>query len=424
MFQRLVLVLGVTLLEMTLGCPFAFAEDVTINFLNAQAQGTYDAVIADFEKLNPGVKVREQKVPFDALNAQVQARIGAHDSSIDVYGADEPRVPALADRGLLKDLSSMKEQTLAATTPEAVAATSWKDKLYALPEWTSTQLLFYNKDLLQKAGIDPPPADVSKRWTWSELLAAAKKAQAAGAKFGFSFEQVDRYYQLQPLFESTGAGSGLTGPGLLTPDVTNPKFVSTMQWYGSIYADGVAPRGIPPEQIPSLFVNGQLAFMVAGPWNFHAIEQAGMKFGIAPQPYFDGGKPVTPTDSWAVGISPYSKHTDDAIKFASYITLNDKGALEGTGANPLPPANKAAFEQYVTEQDKAGGEATANYGTILRYELSHTAVSRPRTIGYVIFEEVMNRAFSDVRNGADAKTRLEQAQKQLETNFGRLNAAQ
>jgi multiple sugar transport system substrate-binding protein len=213
----------------------------------------------------------------------------------------------------------------------------------------------------------------------------------------------------------------LTGPGLLTPDVTNPKWVSTMGWYGGLYKSGLAPRGITPEQMPSLFINGQLAFFVAGPWNFAPFEAAkDLHFGIAPHPFFAGGKAVTPTDSWAVGISPYGRHSAAATKFASYITLNDEGALLSTVANPLPPANKAAFKKNVAEQSKAGGAATAPYADILSYELGHTAVSRPRTIGYVIFEEIMNRAFSDVRDGANPKRRLDQAQAELTGQFRRL----
>ena len=213
------------------------AEDVTINFLHAQNERTYGPVIEAFEKANPGIKVREQRVPFDQLNAQVQARIGAGDDSIDLYGVDEPRVPALAKRGLLMDLSAQKNLVVEKTTPEAVAATSTDGKLYALPQWTSTQLLFYNKDLLAKAGITPPSADPAHRMTWDQLLADAKKVQAAGAKYGVAFEQVDRYYQLQPLFESSGAGSGLTGPGLLTPAVNTEKWVQTMTWARCLRTD-------------------------------------------------------------------------------------------------------------------------------------------------------------------------------------------
>lgn len=399
----------------------AAAEDVSINFLNSEKPETYAPVIAEFEKLNPGIKVRDQSVPFDQLNAQVQARIGAGDSSVDVYGVDEPRVPALATRKLLVDLQAIKDQVVAAATPQAITATSYDDKLWALPEWTSTQLLFYNKDLLAKAGVAEPSGDPGKRLTWDALLADAKKVQGAGAKWGFGFEQVDRYYQLQPLFESNGAGSGLTGDKLLTPDVNSPKWVDTMKWYGDLYGSGLSPRGITPEQMPDLFQSGQVAYFVGGPWNFKAFGSApALHFGIAPHPSFSGGRPVTPTDSWAVGINPHSKHQAEAMKFANFMTVDTAGDLLTTAQNPLPPANKAAFVQHIEQAIKLGGAGSQGYGAILDYELKNTAVSRPRTIGYVLFEEVMNKAFSDVRNGADVKQVLDRADGQLKTAFSRL----
>ena len=397
------------------------AADVTITFLNSERPETYQPVIAEFEKENPGITVRDQTVPFDQLNAQIQARVGTGDTSIDVYGVDEPRIPALVTRGLLKDLSSVRDQVAAATTREALAITSYKGKLYALPEWTSTQLLFYNKDLLQKAGASFPPSVVAERRTWDQVLAVAKAAQKAGARWGVGFEQVDRYYQLQPLFESDLAGSGLTGADMLTPAIDTPGWNKTMGWYRDLYASGLAARGITPEQMPDLFRDGKLAFLIAGPWNFRAFEKASdLHWGIAPHPYFTNGKPVTPTDSWAVGINPHTMHEAEAMKFALFMTVNTKGDLLTTSQNPLPPANKAAFDQHVRDATSGGGAVTAPYGTILSYELQHTAISRPRTIGYVVFEQIMNRAFSDVRNGADVTSELTRTNAQLQTAFSRL----
>ena len=173
--------------------------------------------------------------------------------------------------------------------------------------------------------------------------------------------------------------------------------------------------------MPDLFATGQMAFFVGGPWNFKAFGAApNLHYGIAPHPFFAGGKPVTPTDSWAVGISPHTKHQAEAIKFASFMTLDQQGDLLTTAQNPLPPANKAAFAQHVAQATKLGGPGSDGYGAILDEELNHTAVSRPRTVGYVVFEEIMNKAFSDVRNGADPKDVLDRAEGQLKTAFARL----
>lgn len=171
----------------------------------------------------------------------------------------------------------------------------------------------------------------------------AKKAQAAGAKWGLLFGQADRYYQLQPLYESSGAGPGLTGEGLLTPAVNTDKWVQTTDWYGKLFADGVAPRGVSFDQASSLFMNGQAVFYVDGPWQIaNAVKAKDLHWGITPHPYFAGGKPVTPTDGWTIGVSPHSQHVKEATEFALFVAENKDVALN-IAATSLPPASKEAL---------------------------------------------------------------------------------
>jgi multiple sugar transport system substrate-binding protein len=56
----------------------------------------------------------------------------------------------------------------------------------------------------------------------------------------------------------------------------------------------------------------------------------------------------------------------------------------------------------------------------MTYELANNSVSRPRSIGYVAFEEIMNRAFSDIRNGSAVQATLDQAQQQLTSTLARI----
>ena len=399
----------------------ARADDVTLQFLYTQPTPTWAPVIAAFEQRNPGIHVQGQQVPFDALNAQVTARIGAHDSSIDVFGCDEPRVPAFARRGYLLDLSSLRPEFEKSVSAKAIEAVSAENKLWAFPLWTSTQVLFYNKDLLAKASLPAPSSDPATRISWETLLEQAAKAQQAGAKWGFTFDQVDRYYELEPLYISSGAGPGLGGDNMLTPAIDTPGWVRTTKWYGDLFANGLSPRGIPPEQTAPLFASGQVAYMVAGPWNLALLLQTkGLSFGMAAMPYFAGGKPATPTDSWSIALSPYSQHRDAAMKFAQFMTLDNDGALLSTASLPLPPANKAAFDAFLKRQTASGGDVTRGYEALVRYELANTAVSRPRSVGYVAFEEIMNRTFSDVRNGAAAGPALQTAQTALARALSRM----
>jgi multiple sugar transport system substrate-binding protein len=121
-----------------------------------------------------------------------------------------------------------------------------------------------------------------------------------------------------------------------------------------------------------------------------------------------------------MAVNPYSNNREAALKFASFMTLNDAGALMSTERMTLPPANKAAFEAYLKRIAAQGGAITQGYDALVRYELANTAVHRPRTIGWVNFEQIMNKAFSDVRNGGDAATTMKAADEQLRVAFSRL----
>jgi ABC-type glycerol-3-phosphate transport system substrate-binding protein len=397
----------------------ARAEQVTLQFLFPSSNNGLEAAVAEFQKRNPDIKIEFQAIPFAQMNSQVLARLGTQDNSLDIYGVDAPRVAALVQRKYLTDFSGLRSQALAAFGEKPVETATIDNKMWAMPMWNSTQLLYFNKDLLKAASVPEPDADPDKRLTWDQLLDSAAKAKAAGAKWGFVYDQVDRYYQLQPLFESDGAGPGLSGPDMLTPTVTSPKWIETAAWYGKLFADGLSPRGVEPAQSAALFASGQSAFFYGVPAHTVTFVKATeLKFGIAPVPYFQGGKPVTATDSWMIGISPYSKHAEQALKFVSFITLDPEGAAIAAGAQM--PANKISFRQYAERNTATGGDATAPFAKILSYELTHTAVSRPHSVGYVAFEEVMNKTFSDIRNGADAASALNKADQALKAAFTRI----
>src|SRR3954451_18643464 len=213
----------------------------TLTFVNPQDPGTFDKVIAEFQKANPTIKIKQQVVPFDDLNSTVQSRLGAKDSDIDLYDVEEPRLAAFASRGFLEPLDDLRQQAGDKIDANALKITTYQNKQYAMLRWTSSQLLYFNKSLLAKAKVTAPSSDPAKPVTWEQVTADGKKAQTAGgAKYGLISDQVDRYYQLEPLPASLGAGPGLTGAELLQPDVTNAGWTQAFTWYHNIFQTGVA----------------------------------------------------------------------------------------------------------------------------------------------------------------------------------------
>lgn len=399
------------------------SQNVTLRFVGYQPTSDVQDVITGFQTANPTIKIKYESVPFAQLNDVLQTRLGSGDTNLDVYTADQPRIAALANRRFLLDINEKVGDVKNILPTAAIEASSADGKLYSLPIANSSQLLYYNADLLKKAGVTPPTTDPTRRWTWEQVVDAAKKAQAAGAKWGIMFEQVSRYYQLQPLFESAGGGSGLTGDKLLTPAITNAGWIKGATFYGQLFANKLSARGIPADQITPLFTGGQVAFYIAGPWQLNTFEQTkGLNFGVAAHPYFAGGKPVTPTGSWSWGINPRTQNADAALKFLKYASLDTEGCAKANSQKGVVsgmPANTQSLDQYFASATFKA-ESAKGVSDLIKYELQNTAVIRPRTIGYIQFEDIMGAALEDIRNGAPVAQRLQKASDDLKAAFSRL----
>ncbi|MGI9016845.1 MAG: sugar ABC transporter substrate-binding protein [Euzebya sp.] len=390
-------------------------EAVVLSFVGPETPEAMAPVIAAFEEQNPMITVEYESVPFNDLNSIIQTRVGAGDSDPDVYTADQPRIAALVDRGLLLDITDEVGDISDLVIQSSIDASTVDDRLYALPISTSTQLLYYNSALLEAAGTDLPSMDPADRLTWEQVRTDAAAAQEAGAEFGMMWDQVNRYYQLQPLPESAGGGSGV-GPDELDIDVTGDGWVQAMTYYGDAFADGLAARGVPPEQTPDMFASGQVAYFVGGPWWLPTFDDAeGLEFGVAPHPYFEGGEEVTPTGAWSWGVSSSSDHPQEALQFIQFAALDDDGALATAQGFPLPPANLSTFESYYADNQVVDGVAE-----LISYELENTSRIRPRTRGYVELEEFMGQAFEDIRNGSDPAETLQAAQENIQQAWSRL----
>lgn len=393
----------------------------TVQFLGPEDPATFAPVIEAFEAEHPDITIEYTQVPFDQYSSTLQQRLGAKDDTIDVYAVDQPNLSQLAAQGFLEDLSDLEDQAKAATSEAQYEINLYDGKMWALSVWNSTQLMFYNRDALAAAGIEAPSADPAQRWTWEQTVEAGKAAQAAGIQYGLLLEQVEAYYQLQPLAESLGGGSGITGDDMLSVDVTNDGWVQAMDWYGETFASGLSPRGVGGFQTAPVFSDGNLAFFVGGPWDVGRMaSDATFDWGVAPMPYFDGGEVATPTGSWSWGVNTASKNTEAAREFVEFAALDPAGALATTEATTIIPANSEAAAKYLPGLEELGGEHAAGVAELMTYEIENTAVPRPVSVGYVQFESAMNTAFADIRNGSDAAERLAKAETQIEDAWSKL----
>lgn len=391
----------------------------TIQVLGHQkAEEGITTVIEAFMAEHPTITVKYESVPFNDLNSVIDARIANRDGNPDVYWADQPRIAALAAKGYAEKLSGPFADAVSTLDSAPVESSSYDGDLWAVPIANSTQLMFYNKDLLDAAGVAYPSASPDDRMTWEALVTEAGKTVDSGAGVGLLFGQPDRYYQLEPLPVSLGGSVGATGDGNLTPDLTGDAWEQALTWYASIYAEGVATKDINAEQSDDAFLAGNVAYFVQGPWMLPKLTDSDLNWGVAPHPYFEGGEAITPTGSWSLAMSPFSDEKEAAAIFMKWMSIDNGGGYAiNMPAPELPasPEGKASYFERSIFDSEQGKDAV----TIIDFETQNTAVPRVGTVGYVEFEEIVGRAFSDVKNGAAPSTALKTATSELEAAWAK-----
>src|SRR5690625_3324734 len=124
-----------------------------------------DQMIAAFEEINPDIKVKVELAPFDDYFTKLQTRIDGNDAP-DVFELNYENFVQYASRGTLADLTEFSEKDEdidpSPLNEQAFKAYQYDGKQYGMVESFSNVVMFYNKDLLDEAGLDYPTAD----WTW------------------------------------------------------------------------------------------------------------------------------------------------------------------------------------------------------------------------------------------------------------------
>ena len=287
-------------------------------------------LMAEFEKRNPSIKLAVERMPFTQIFQALEVRLNGRTGDPDVYVVDSPLTASYAARGHLMELDALIDTSRFA--PSAIASASYQGKIYSAPFGTSMQVMYFNRALFKAAAIEPPSADIAKRWTWEQVRDAGKAiAKPAENLWGFTFEQQERPYQLLPLGQSLG-GVALSPDGLKASGfIDGPAFVEGYTFMQKLYTGAkISPPGqFDTTLTPELFGSGKCAMLLGGTFIYDTLKAKfpNLDFGVAPHPYFAKGKPVTPTGAWHFGVNPRSAQKDGVAQFVRDMLSDDINGL-------------------------------------------------------------------------------------------------
>lgn len=315
------------------------AEQITITYADWQlAQDIWGRslreAIAEFERLNPGIRVETQPVALAQRDVQFTTAIRAGRGP-DVFALDANPVREYIHRGWVKDLTPFVEQAggeewLSDFYPRTLLPVTVDGRIYGIPKNTVAMVIVYNSELFRAAGLDKPAA------TWEEFREQAKQLTRATRpggpidQWGMAFVMAAAGFDLRfsSIFRSFGAD-------VLTPDWTasaldTPEAKQAFNFIlDLINVDKVIPPGVTSVDANGtrrLLASKQVAMKIGTMWSI--AEVGGMNpelhglLQMSPMPVLAGTSPRITSTLYqkSLFMNPHTKHPEAAWKLIQFLT--------------------------------------------------------------------------------------------------------
>lgn len=319
---------------------------------------TYQALVKEFEKANPDIKVDYVNVPFDQAQNKFDTAAGAKGAP-DVLRSEVGWTPAFAKKSFFLPLDGT--EALADQDkfqPSLIEQAKYDGKTYGVPLVTDTLALVYNKDLFKQAGINEPPA------TWDDLKKAAATIKDKAGVDGY-WGSTQAYYAQSFLY---GEGADTVDADAKKITVKSPAAVKGYETWESLFdgkglhkADTTADAYA---HIQEAFVSGKVASIVQGPWeitNFYkgSAFKDKANLGIATVPAGSTGKAGAPTGGHNLSVYAGSDqaHQKASLKFLKFMTSAKSQETIALKNSTLPTRDDAYTAEVKADPGIAGYQA-------------------------------------------------------------------
>ncbi len=338
--------------------------------------GVWAGVLKQWNDAHPNeqVTLRELSPEADQQRADMIKRAQAKSGEFSVMSVDVVWTAEFAANGWLQELPADKFPTTGMLA-SAVDAASYFGKLYAYPQSSDGAMLYYRKDLLDKAGVEAPK-------TWDEMQAVCDKVLPDQKGMSCYSGQHQKYEGLTcNIAEAVNSAGGqfITDDG--KPAVNTPEAIAGLQWMVDGFKSGMIPKDAitwKEEESRQAFQDGKILFLRNWPyvWNLASKTDGSSgvagKFAVAPLPG-KNGPGVSTLGGHNIGISAFATNKGTAGDFIKWIASEDiqKVFLQKGSLAPI------------LESMYADAELNKQFGYLSTLgESIKTAKARPKAVRY------------------------------------------
>ncbi len=329
------------------GCSGQAEQQTVVDFWAMGGEGErIHPLVEQFERANPDVKIRVQQVPWTAAYEKLVTAF-AGDALPDVCQLGNTWIPLFAELGALEELTD-RVGPGHEVDPKEYFSGVWAsnvvgDRVFGVPWYVDTRILFYRKDLLAKAGHDQPPR------TWDEWMQTMRDVQARQPKGSYAALLPVNEFE-QPVILGLEADAVMLRDGGRYGNFSGPEFRRAFEFYVNIFREGLAPR-LSNTHISNVwqeFERGTFAMYVTGPWNVNEFRQRMSedmegKWTTAPMPSPNDERPGASTaGGCSLVVFESSRQKEAAWRFVEFLSSVDQ-QVELSRCTSNLPARDAAW---------------------------------------------------------------------------------
>lgn len=315
--------------------------------------------VADaYMEANPNVKIELWSQPWGDYFTKLDTLFAAGDGSAipDVFFMSP--IQKYAASGLIQSLDPFIEETGLDREdywPGALESTSLDGVVYGFPRDSAVEVLYYNKDDFDAAGLEYP----TDEWTWDDLRAAAealtiKDDTGRISRYGLAAEG-GKY------FNFVGGNGGAILDDMFAPSeckLSTPESIEGIEFFAGMMNDEIAWRDANLGQAggdQAAFLSGQASMFIQNASRVPAMNAAGVNYDVAAVPLApSGGRQAGSTNGAAWVMSALSDQTEDAWAFMQFLQSPEGGQAVYFSAGDAFPPTKSGANSPVFLDDSRG----------------------------------------------------------------------
>jgi multiple sugar transport system substrate-binding protein len=309
------------------------------------------AMVKEWNADHPDEKVTAQEIPAGKTSEEViAAAITAGNAPCLVFNTSPAAVPQFQKQGGLVALDDFEGGTDYVESRSGEVAEQYKSedgKFYQIPWKSNPVMIFYNKDLMKKAGVDPENPPLA---TYDEFLDTSRKIVDSGAAQAAiwpapSSEFFQSWFDFYPLYAAETGGTQLVEDGQATFDSEQGKAVAEL--WATMYDEGLAQKEM---YNGDSFADEKAAMAIVGPWAISVYGES-VDWGAAPVPTSSGTSPeetYTFSDAKNIGLYSACENRGTAWEVLKFATSEEQDGqlLEMTGQMPLRADLAETYPEY------------------------------------------------------------------------------